>query len=191
LGRCALSCVLIIGFPIALILAWAFELTPEGIKLTESADREAAKPSRNKAWIYVVIVAAADLDRALPCWSPHCAKAKCRDAGQGKSIAVLPFENLSRDPDNAYSHDGSGGNTDAIGENRRSESYLAHLNAAIPEQTWQFGPEIGRQLGVAHILEGSVQKAAIRSGQCPVDQCDHRCAPLGGTYDRKLTTFFR
>jgi len=51
--------LLIIGFPVALILAWAFELTPEGIKLTESANREAAKPSRNKAWIYIIIVAAA------------------------------------------------------------------------------------------------------------------------------------
>src|SRR6266436_3744139 len=51
--------IIVIGFPIAIIIAWAFELTPEGLKRTEAADREAAKPSRNKAWIYVVIVAAA------------------------------------------------------------------------------------------------------------------------------------
>src|SRR5213592_1779564 len=51
--------LLVIGFPVALILAWAFELTPEGITLMESADRGAAKPSRTKAWIYIVIVAAA------------------------------------------------------------------------------------------------------------------------------------
>src|SRR5262247_1351923 len=51
--------LLILGFPIALILAWAFELTPEGLKRTETADRELTKPSRHKAWIYVVIVAAA------------------------------------------------------------------------------------------------------------------------------------
>src|SRR5215472_3288140 len=51
--------LLTLGFPIALIIAWAFELTPEGLKRTEVADREPAKPSRNKAWIYVVVVAAA------------------------------------------------------------------------------------------------------------------------------------
>src|SRR2546426_11282762 len=50
--------LLVIGFPVALILAWAFELTPEGLKLTESADREAAKPSRNKTWFYIIIVTA-------------------------------------------------------------------------------------------------------------------------------------
>src|SRR5436190_18982454 len=50
--------LLALGFPVALILAWAFELTPEGIKPTEWVDRETAKSSRNKAWIYVVIVAA-------------------------------------------------------------------------------------------------------------------------------------
>src|SRR4029450_1703455 len=50
--------LLALGFPIALIIAWAFELTPEGIKRTEVADREPAKRSRNKAWIYVVVIAA-------------------------------------------------------------------------------------------------------------------------------------
>jgi len=51
--------MIVIGFPIALVIAWAFELTPEGLKRTEAADREPAKPSRNKAWIYVIIIAAA------------------------------------------------------------------------------------------------------------------------------------
>src|SRR6266480_4505869 len=51
--------LLIIGFPIALILAWAFELTPEGIKRTESADELPKKTSRNRAWLYVVVIAGA------------------------------------------------------------------------------------------------------------------------------------
>src|SRR5215813_5474799 len=55
----AVVLLLILGFPVALILAWAFELTPEGLKRTEVADREPSKPSQNKAWIYVVIIAAA------------------------------------------------------------------------------------------------------------------------------------
>src|SRR5215470_9263739 len=55
----AVIVLLALGFPIALIIAWAFELTPEGLKRTEAADRELVKPSRNRAWIYVIIIAVA------------------------------------------------------------------------------------------------------------------------------------
>jgi len=132
-----------------------------------------------------------DLDRALPCWSPHCAKAKCRERGQGKSIAVLPFENLSRDPDNAYFADGiQEENTDAIGENRRSEVISRNLNAAIPEQTWQFVRNRETAWSCPH-SRGSVQKA--------VDQVRVNVQLINATtdahlwaetYDRKLTDIF-
>src|SRR5256884_7173015 len=51
--------LLAIGFPVALIVAWAFELTPEGIKRTEFADELPKQSARSRAWIYVVIVAGA------------------------------------------------------------------------------------------------------------------------------------
>src|SRR6266699_2603946 len=51
--------LIVIGFPIALVIAWAFELTPEGLKRTEFADELPKKAQRNRAWIYVVIVAGA------------------------------------------------------------------------------------------------------------------------------------
>ena len=51
--------LLVIGFPIAFILGWAFELTPEGIKRTEELDQMPQQQSKNRAWIYVVIVAGA------------------------------------------------------------------------------------------------------------------------------------
>src|SRR5213596_3352524 len=51
--------LLAIGFPIALIIAWAFELTPEGLKRTEFADELPKKSARSRAWIYVVMVAGA------------------------------------------------------------------------------------------------------------------------------------
>src|SRR6266511_4932760 len=51
--------LLVIGFPVAMILAWAFELTPEGIKRTEFADELSKKAPRNRAWIYVVVIAGA------------------------------------------------------------------------------------------------------------------------------------
>ena len=75
--------LLILGFPIALVLAWAFDLTPEGLKRTEWADREPARPSRNKAWRQTESV-------KVP----------------AKSIAVMPFENRSKDKANAYFADG-------------------------------------------------------------------------------------
>src|SRR5881397_2672619 len=50
---------IVIGFPIALVIAWAFELTPEGLKRTEFADELPRKSARNRAWIYVIVVAGA------------------------------------------------------------------------------------------------------------------------------------
>src|SRR5881392_4476183 len=48
-----------IGFPVALMIAWAFELTPQGIKRTEDADRDGERPSRSHAWIYVAVIGGA------------------------------------------------------------------------------------------------------------------------------------
>src|ERR671931_1834759 len=50
---------IVIGFPIALAIAWAFELTPEGLKRTEAAEDGAAPASKNRAWIYVVVIGTA------------------------------------------------------------------------------------------------------------------------------------
>src|SRR6266508_3526995 len=94
--------LLVIGFPVALILAWAFELTPEGIKRTEDVDA-ARKHSRGGAWIYIVLIGAA-LSIGLFFLGRYTASRKQAEPAElpDKSIAVLPFENLSRDPDNAY-----------------------------------------------------------------------------------------
>ena len=96
---------MIAGFPIALIIAWAFELTPEGIKRTEDADAT-AKSSRGRAWIYVAIVGAF-LSVGLfilgryTASRPGVAEGARAFAAAGsipaKSIAILPFENLSEE----------------------------------------------------------------------------------------------
>jgi TolB-like protein/Flp pilus assembly protein TadD len=98
---------IIIGFPIALVMAWAFELTPAGIKRTEVADTMPdVAGQKSHAWIYVVITGAllsvglffvgryTALDRVTTSSTP------------AKSIAVLPFENQNRDPDTDYLCDG-------------------------------------------------------------------------------------
>src|SRR5213082_1649108 len=51
--------VIVIGFPIALVIAWAFELTPEGLKRTEAADAAPSRRSKHHAWLYIVVIAGA------------------------------------------------------------------------------------------------------------------------------------
>jgi adenylate cyclase len=96
--------LLIIGFPVALIIAWAFELTPEGLKRTEFADELPKKTSRNRAWIYVVIVAGAISVGVF--FLGRYTSSKQSAEVPAKSIAVLPFDNQNRDPDTEYLSDG-------------------------------------------------------------------------------------
>jgi hypothetical protein len=95
--------LLIIGFPVALILAWAFELTPEGLKRTEFADQLREKSAPGRTWIYVVIVTSA-ISVSLFFLGRYTAPTKLSGSAKAaaKSIAVLPFENLSEDKANAY-----------------------------------------------------------------------------------------
>src|SRR5207248_9015988 len=98
--------LILVGFPVALIIAWAFELTPAGIKRTEAADLAYPGRSRGRAWIYVVISAGL-VSAGLFFLGRYTAPNENKIANMpAKSIAVLPFENLSRDPDNAYFAEG-------------------------------------------------------------------------------------
>src|SRR6202140_2532646 len=90
---------IVIGFPIALVIAWAFELTPEGLKRTEDVDLAAvARRPRHRAWIFVVIIAGA-MSLGLFFLGRMTAPGKQSSINEAssKSIAVLPFENLSSD----------------------------------------------------------------------------------------------
>src|SRR5882724_2478077 len=83
-----------IGFPVALIIAWAFELTPQGIKRTEDADRDGERPSRSRAWIYVAVIGAA-VSVGLFFIGRYTATPRQSEAVTtmpAKSIAVLPFD---------------------------------------------------------------------------------------------------
>src|SRR5438876_3857461 len=90
-------------------IAWAFELTPEGLKRTEDVDlAAAAQRPRHRAWIVVVIIAGAmSLGLFMLGRYGFREKKSVLNETSAKSIAVLPFENLSRDPDNAYFVDGT------------------------------------------------------------------------------------
>jgi hypothetical protein len=98
--------MIVVGFPIACVIGWAFELTPEGLKRTEVADAIAQRRSANRTWILVIVVAGA-MSIALFFLGRYTARKQTAGSEwPAKSIAVLPFENLSRDPDAAYFADG-------------------------------------------------------------------------------------
>jgi TolB-like protein/Tfp pilus assembly protein PilF len=183
--------LIVIGFPIALVIAWAFELTPEGLKRTESADELPTKTSRSRAWIYVVLVAGA-ISVSLFFLGRYTRSKQSGGAELPvKSIAVLPFENLSHDPDNAYFADG-------IQEEILTRlARIADLKVISRTSTQQYQSkpgnlsEIAKQLGVANILEGSVQKAGdsvrVNVNLIQAASDSHLWAD---TYDRKLTDIF-
>ena len=154
--------LIIIGFPIALISAWAFEITPEGIKRTEEADAmpQSARPS-NRTWIYIVVVGAA-ISLSLFFLGRYTAGNRIT-SGDRKSIAVLPFASLSQDKNDAYFADGV---QDQILTNLAKVSDLKVISHTSVRQ-YKTGAErnmreIGQQLGVAYIMEGSVQRVRDR-----------------------------
>src|SRR2546423_227998 len=185
------------GFLLALVIAWAFEMTPEGMKRTENVrpDEKIPQWSRRKfaALILVITICAAALlgyqvFRARPT-TPGTSESPNVPL---KSIAVLPFENLSEDKANAYFADG-------IQEEILTRlSKIADLKviSRTSTQRYKSAPadlkEIAKQLGVANILEGSVQK---ESGQVRISvqlinalNDSHLWAE---TYDRKLIDVFQ
>jgi TolB-like protein/Tfp pilus assembly protein PilF len=182
--------LIVIGFPIALVVAWAFELTPEGIKRTEDVD--AARKHSRGAWIYIVLIGAA-LSIGLFFLGRYTASRKQAEPAElpDKSIAVLPFENLSRDPDNAYFADGIQDEILA----RLSKIADLKVISRTSTQKYKSAPdnlrEIARQLGVSNILEGSVQKAAdqVRVNVQLINALNdaHLWSDI---YDRKLTDIF-
>ncbi|HEV3148338.1 MAG TPA: tetratricopeptide repeat protein [Chthoniobacterales bacterium] len=152
-----------IGFPIALVIAWAFEATPEGIKRTEVADAMPPATGQQKhAWIYIVAVCGA-ISVTLFFLGRYTAGSKSTGSlndVSNKSIAVLPFENLSSDKENAYFAEGI---QDEI-LTRLSKIAALKVISRTSTQKYKSAPDnlrdIGRQLGVANLLEGSVQKIA-------------------------------
>jgi TolB-like protein/Flp pilus assembly protein TadD len=184
--------LIVIGFPIALVIAWAFELTPEGLKRTEFADESPKKTAPNRAWIYVVIIAGA-ISASLFFFGRYTATSKQSVSAElpDKSIAVLPFENLSRDPDNAYFAEGMQDEILA----RLSKIADLKVISRTSTQKYKSAPdnlrEIAKQLGVANILEGSVQKAAdqVRVNVQLINALNdaHLWSDI---YDRKLTDIF-
>src|SRR5438094_1940071 len=186
--------LLLLGFPIALVLAWAFELTPEGIKRTEDVDHSQPTTHRTGRTLDFLIIAVLLIIIAVFAYQRFGLSQKTSvsvSAIPEKSIAVLPFENRSRDADNTYFTDGI---QDEI-LTRLSKIADLKVISRTSTQHYKSWPEnlreIAKQLGVAHILEGSVQKSgdAVRVNVQLIKAANdsHLWAD---TFDRKLTDIF-
>jgi adenylate cyclase len=152
--------LLLIGLPVTLVLAWVYEITPEGVKLESEIDRSdsvSRVTGRKLDFVIIGVLSVAviffALDRFL--WRSEAVAV----ATDTRAIAVLPFANLSADPEQEYLSDGL------------AEEML-NLLASIPElrvtsRSTAFTykgkdyrvPDVGRELGVSHILEGSVRRS--------------------------------
>ena len=183
--------LIVVGFAIALVLAWAFELTPGGIKRTEEADRVYPSGSRGRAWIYVVISAGL-LSAGLFFLGRYTAPNENKIGNvPAKSIAVLPFENLSHDPDNAYFAEGIQDEILTRLAKVADLKVISHTSTQRYKSSPDNLPQIAKELGVAHILEGSVQKSEdqVRVNVQLINAATdaHLWAE---SFDRKLTDIF-
>src|SRR6266480_3003566 len=184
---------LAVGFPIAMLLSWLYELTPEGIVRTEDVDPVQARSVQRATGrildfiiigVLLVVIAMLIVGR----------RPFYRQTGESiseKSIAVLPFENLSRDPDNAYFATGIQDEIltriAKIGALKVISRVSTKHYSSRPDNL----PEIAHQLGVTNILEGSVQRAAdqvhVNVQLISAATDEHLWAE---SYDRKLENIF-
>ena len=192
--------IVVFGCPVVLVLSWAFELTPEGIKLESEIEPNKSIARRTGRKIIGITIVLAVLAAGLMFFqimrSPPSAvatkiAAPVAEPIENKSIAVLPFDNLSHDPENAYFSEGIQDEIltrlAKIGDFKVVSRTSTEKYKSSPENL----REIARQLGVAHILEGSVQKTTdqVRVNVQLINALNdaHLWAE---TYDRKLTDIF-
>lgn len=190
--------LLAIGFLPALIFSWVFELTSQGLKRDEDVEPEesiAPQTARrmNRMIIAVLVLALGyfAVDKFVLAPRRAAPPNESLSGASAKSIAVLPFENLSEDKANAYFAEG------IQDEILTRLAKIADLKVISRTSTQHFKsspdnlPQIARQLGVAHILEGSVQKASdqVRVNVQLINALSdaHLWAD---TFDRKLTDIF-
>ncbi len=162
---------IIIGFPIALVVAWAFELTPEGIKHTEDVDPFDSRSgqvlpnkrvSKNRAWIYVTLIGAALSVTLFFIGRLSAPSSRPPPAGvPEKSIAVLPFVNMSADKSDEYLSDGMTEElinvlTKVKGLRVPGRSACFAFKGKNEDDIFH---KVGEQLHVSAVLEGSVRKA--------------------------------
>ena len=177
--------LLLLGFPVALMLGWAYDITAQGLEVTPTTAVPRAHRRRN---IIMLVATGVTISAAAGFFLLPRVSARKID----KSIAVLPFENLSEEKTNAFFADGM---QDEILTNL---SRIADLRVISRTSVMQYKSgiarnlrEIGQQLGVAHVVEGSVQRSGnrVRINAQLVDVRTDRHL-WAQTYDRDLPDVF-
>jgi TolB-like protein/Flp pilus assembly protein TadD len=185
---------LALGFPIAMCLSWLYELTPEGIVRAEDLDPVKARTARHATGriLDFIIIGVLLLVIGLLIYERGPFRTFAGGSIPAKSIAVLPFENRSEDKANAYVADGI---QDEILTNLAKVADLKVISRTSVMLYQSSNPrnlrEIGEQLGVAHVLEGSVQRAGNRvriNAQLVDARTDAHL--WANTYDRDLADVF-
>src|SRR5882724_5928740 len=184
---------LVLGFPIAMLLAWLYEFTPEGIVRTEDLDPAEARSARRATGriLDFTIIGVLLLVIAMFVVERRPFRSATGEVAPEKSIAVLPFENRSEEKANAYFAEG----VQAEVLTRLSKIADLKVISRTSTQHYKSAPEnlseIARQLGVAHILEGSVQKNgdAVRVN-VQLIKAANDLNLWADTFDRKLVDIF-
>jgi serine/threonine-protein kinase len=160
--------LIIIGLPVALVLAWAFEITPQGIKRTETADAmPQAGRQKNNAWIYVVVVGAVVSIGLffLGRYTAGNAASRHSEAAASlpqKSIAVLPLLNESGDPKDEYFSDGLSEELIAALAQISGLKVIGRSSSFRFKDRKEEPKTIGERLGVSTLLDGTVRKQGDR-----------------------------
>ena len=184
--------VILAGFPVALALSWIYEVTPQGIKRTEEvAPHESIthRTGRRLDFVIIAVLGVAVIFLVVQhYWMPQkTSPVPVTD----KSVAVLPFENLSDDKANGYFADGIQDEILTRLAKVGALKVISRTSTAHYASNPTNLPEIARQLGVANILEGSVQKAGdavhINVQLIKAATDDHLWAEV---YNRKLDDIF-
>jgi TolB-like protein len=191
----------ILGFPVALILAWAFEMTPAGIRREEEvAPQESKAPRAGRKWTAVIVLAAVLAAGLLAFQFARTRKSATSElpkqtastaASTDKSVAVLPFENLSSDKENAFFAQGIQDEIITTLSRISGLRVISRTSTARYSSAPENLPEIARQLRVSNVLEGSVQKAGDRVHiNVQLIQADNDAHLWAQSYDRQLIDIF-
>ena len=183
-----------LGFPLALFFAWAYELTPEGLKKEKDVDRsQSITPQAGRRFDFIIIgllVIGLGISVFLNVSGPDRGGADDGIVSSRRpAIAVLPFTSRSADPDNVFFADGIHDDLLTMLANINSLRVISRTSVMEYRDTKKNMREIGEELGVTTILEGSVQKAGnnvrINVQLIDTNEDQHLWAQ---SYDRELTT---
>jgi len=196
---------LAIGFPIAIIMAWAFEMTPDGIKREAEVDRSQSTTAQTGQTLNRIIMGSLVLAVifliidpfeepaqpvvADPATNQASTQTEAQDSGAiDKSVAVLPFANRSTNPDDAFFAEGM--HDDLLTQLAKigSIKVISRTSVLAYKDTTLKIPQIARELGVATIVEGGIQRSGSRirvNAQLINAQTDEHL--WAETYNRELT----